>query len=139
MPYRPRIVDSELVTRLASTGAAVIEGPKACGNTATARQLARSEVLLDVDDNARRAIAIDRSLVLDGPTPRRFDVWQVEPSLWNHLRRAVSDRQQPGQFILIGSAAPADDITRHTGAARITRPRTGARRQRYAPPGGVAR
>lgn len=121
MPYRPRIVDSELVTRLASTGAVVIEGPKACGKTATARQLARSEVLLDVDDNARRAIAIDPNLVLDGPTPRLFDEWQVEPSLWNHLRRAVDDRQQPGQFILTGSAAPTDDITRHTGAARITR------------------
>jgi len=38
-----------------------------CGKTATARQLARSEVLLDVDDNARRAIAIDSRLVLDGP------------------------------------------------------------------------
>jgi predicted AAA+ superfamily ATPase len=121
MPYRPRIVDSELVTRLAATGAVVIEGPKGCGKTATARQLARSEVLLDVDDNARRAIAIDPSLVLDGPVPRLFDEWQVEPSLWNHLRRAVDDRQQPGQFILTGSAAPTDDITRHTGAARITR------------------
>ncbi len=121
MPYRPRIVDSELSARLAATGAVVIEGPKGCGKTATARQLARSEVLLDVDENARRAIAIDPSLVLDGPVPRLFDEWQLEPALWNHLRRAVDDRQQPGQFILTGSAAPTDDITRHTGAARITR------------------
>ena len=121
MPYRPRIVDLELTTRLAATGAVVIEGPKGCGKTATARQVARSEVLLDIDDNARRAIAIDPRLVLEGPVPRLFDEWQVEPSLWNHLRRAVDDRQQPGQFILTGSAAPADDITRHTGAARITR------------------
>ena len=121
MPYRPRIVDPELATRLAATGAVVIEGPKGCGKTATARQLARSEVLLDVDENARRAIAIDPSLVLDGPVPRLFDEWQLEPTLWNHLRRAVDARQQPGQFILTGSAAPTDDITRHTGAARITR------------------
>ena len=121
MPYRPRIVDPELSARLAATGAVVIEGPKGCGKTATARQLARSEVLLDVDENARRAIAIDPSLVLDGPVPRLFDEWQLEPTLWNHLRRAVDARQQPGQFILTGSAAPTDDITRHTGAARITR------------------
>ncbi len=121
MPYRPRIVDPELAARLAATGAVVIEGPKGCGKTATARQLARSEVLLDVDQNARRAIAIDPSLVLDGTVPRLFDEWQLEPTLWNHLRRAVDDRQQPGQFILTGSAAPTDDITRHTGAARITR------------------
>ena len=121
MPYRPRIVDPELAARLAATGAVVIEGPKGCGKTATARQVARSEVLLDVDENARRAIAIDPGLVLDGPVPRLFDEWQLEPTLWNHLRRAVDARQQPGQFILTGSAAPTDDITRHTGAARITR------------------
>jgi hypothetical protein len=121
MPYRPRIVDPELAARLAATGAVVIEGPKGCGKTATARQVARSEVLLDVDENARRAIAIDPRLVLDGPVPRLFDEWQLEPTLWNHLRRAVDARQQPGQFILTGSAAPTDDITRHTGAARITR------------------
>lgn len=41
--------------------------------------------------------------------------------MWNHIRRAVDDRQRPGQFILTGSAVPTDDITRHTGAARLTR------------------
>jgi len=33
----------------------------------------------------------------------------------------VDDRGESGQFILTGSAVPADDITRHTGAARLTR------------------
>ncbi|HEY0950539.1 ATP-binding protein [Nocardioides sp.] len=121
MPYRPRVADQELVTRLASTGAVVIEGPKGCGKTATARQLAASEVLLDVDENARRAIEVDPRLVLDGPAPRLIDEWQIAPSIWNHIRRAVDDRGRPGQFILTGSAVPADDITRHTGAARLTR------------------
>lgn len=121
MPYRSRVVDDELTARLRSTGAVVVEGPKACGKTATARQLAASEVLLDVDDRARQALAVDPSLVLDGPTPRLFDEWQVEPAIWNHIRRAVDDRAEPGQFVLTGSAVPADDITRHTGAGRITR------------------
>jgi uncharacterized protein len=121
VPYRPRIVDAELVSRLAANGAVLIEGPRGCGKTATARRIARSEVLFDTDENARKAIAIDPSLVLSGPVPRLFDEWQLEPSLWNHVRRAVDDRQQTGQFILTGSAVPADDITRHTGAARLTR------------------
>jgi uncharacterized protein len=99
----------------------VIEGPKACGKTATARQIAASEVLLDVDANARQAIAVDPALVLDGPTPRLIDEWQTEPAIWNHVRRAVDDRSAPGQFILTGSAVPPDDVTRHTGAGRITR------------------
>ncbi len=121
MAYRERVVDAELVQRLASTGAVVIEGPKACGKTAAARRIAASEVLLDVDENARRAIAVDPALILAGAVPRLIDEWQVEPRIWNHVRRAVDDRGEPGQFILTGSAVPADDITRHTGAARLTR------------------
>jgi uncharacterized protein len=78
-------------------------------------------VLLDVDANARQAVGVDPALVLDGPTPRLLDEWQIEPAIWNHVRRAVDDRSGPGQFILTGSAVPPDDITRHTGAGRIAR------------------
>jgi len=119
--YQSRIVDAELVSRLEATGAVVIEGPKACGKTATARRIAASEALLDVDSEARRAAAVDPGLVLGGATPRLIDEWQLEPAIWNHVRRAVDDRRSPGQFILTGSAVPPDDITRHTGAGRITR------------------
>jgi predicted AAA+ superfamily ATPase len=114
-------VDLELTARLSAVGAVVIEGPRACGKTATARQIAVSEVLLDVDANARAAITVDPALVLDGPTPRLIDEWQVEPAIWNHVRRAIDDRSGPGQFVLTGSAVPADDVTRHTGAGRISR------------------
>lgn len=121
MAYRKRIVESELARKLASTGAVVIEGPKACGKTATARRAAASEVLLDVDPAARQAISVDPALVLGGKTPRLIDEWQVEPAIWNHIRRAVDDRAEPGQFILTGSAVPADEVTRHGGAGRLTR------------------
>ena len=77
--------------------------------------------MLDVDDNARRMIAADPGAVLDGDRPRLIDEWQLEPVVWNHVRRAVDRRAAPGQFILTGSAVPADDITRHTGAGRFTR------------------
>jgi len=119
--YRPRIVDNELKGRLSAVGAVVIEGPKAAGKTASARQVAASEVLLDVDDNARQAVSISPAIVLEGETPRLIDEWQVEPAIWNHIRRAVDDRGRPGQFILTGSAVPPDDVTRHTGAGRISR------------------
>ena len=121
MDYLPRIVDEELEERLEATGAVVIEGPKTCGKTATARNLAASEVRLDVDRNARRMVGISPGTVLSGDTPRLIDEWQIEPDIWNHVRRAVDDRGAPGQFILTGSAVPADDVTRHTGAGRLTR------------------
>lgn len=120
MAYLPRVIDGELRARLGAAGAVVIEGPKACGKTETARRCAASAVLLDVDENARRAAAVDPSLVLDGPTPRLLDEWQIEPGLWNQVRRAVDDRREPGQFVLTGSAVPADDVARHTGAGRFS-------------------
>ena len=70
MKYRPRVVDDELRDRLRSVGAVVIEGPKAVGKTETARQVAASSVLLDVDVAAQQALAVDPSLVLEGAAPR---------------------------------------------------------------------
>lgn len=121
MPYIERIVDRELTEKLKAIGAAVIEGPKACGKTVTAQHLAASEVRLDVDLEARQAAALEPAFVLDGPTPRLIDEWQLEPTIWDHVRRAIDDRRKPGQFILTGSAVPADDITRHSGAGRLSR------------------
>ena len=121
MTYLPRIVDAELAELLTATGAVLVEGPKASGKTTTAMQAAQSEVLLDVDDNARRMIGADPATVLEGDTPRLIDEWQLEPAIWNHVRRTIDRRAATGQFILTGSAVPADDITRHTGAGRFAR------------------
>ncbi|MEX2447969.1 MAG: DUF4143 domain-containing protein [Solirubrobacterales bacterium] len=121
MPYAPRIADLELERLLKIAGAVLVEGPKACGKTETARQIARSEALLDVDRKARDAAELNPGLVLKGEVPRLIDEWQLEPGIWNHVRRAVDDRVEPGQFILAGSAQPTDDETRHTGAGRISR------------------
>lgn len=117
--YRPRIADAELHSCLAAAGAVVVEGPKACGKTRMAEQLAASSVLLDVDLAARQALAVDPQLVLRGARPRLLDEWQVEPALWNLVRRAVDEAGEPGQFLLTGSAVPADDAARHTGAGRF--------------------
>lgn len=120
MSYLPRVVDDELRRRLSSAGAVVIEGPKASGKTETARHAAESVVFLDVDANARQVASIDADLLLRGPVPRLIDEWQVEPRLWNDVRRAVDARRAAGQFILTGSAVPADDVARHTGAGRFS-------------------
>ena len=81
LAYRPRIADAELRACLGAAGAVVIEGPKACGKTRLAQQLAASTVLLDVDTAARQALAVDPALVLAGPRPRLLDEWQVAPAI----------------------------------------------------------
>jgi uncharacterized protein len=121
MVYLPRVIDTQLRTRLASIGGVILEGPKACGKTESARQVAASELLLDLDEAAQAAARIDPALVLQGATPRLIDEWQIVPALWNQVRRTIDERKLPGQFILTGSAVPADDATRHVGAGRITR------------------
>lgn len=121
MAYLPRVADEELRILLETSGAVLIEGPKACGKTETARQVAASEILLDIQADARAAAAVDPRLVLAGDVPRLIDEWQLAPEIWNHVRREVDKRVQPGQFILAGSAHPTDEETRHTGAGRISR------------------
>ncbi len=120
MVYTARVVDAELTRRLAAVGAVLVEGPKSCGKTETALQIASSVVRLDVDARARAVAELDPSLLLDGAAPRLIDEWQLEPRLWNHVRRAVDDRQKPGQFILTGSSVPSDDVSRHSGAGRFS-------------------
>ncbi|GAB3592418.1 DUF4143 domain-containing protein [Angustibacter peucedani] len=118
--YRDRVVDDELDQRLSAIGAVVIEGPKACGKTETATQTAATTYRLDIDPSARNAATVAPDLLLDDPSPVLLDEWQVVPSLWNHVRRAVDDRApSKGLYILTGSSTPSDDVNRHSGAGRI--------------------
>ena len=117
--YLPRLADRLLDDQLSAMGAVLIEGVKGCGKTATARQRAASEVLLDTDPEAERRATLDPRLLLDGDTPRLLDEWQRTPRVWDAVRRAVDDRGLRGQFILTGSATPTDDVQRHSGAGRF--------------------
>lgn len=117
--YLDRIADRELRERMAAIGAVLIEGPKACGKTATASQVASSSIRLDEDANARSAVELNPDALFSGPTPILFDEWQVAPELWNRVRRRVDDLGERGLYVLTGSATPRDDSTRHSGAGRI--------------------
>ncbi|WP_257160608.1 ATP-binding protein [Corynebacterium cystitidis] len=121
IPYIPRIADSFLESGLRRAGAVLIEGPKGCGKTETARQAAASEVQVDIDPEVSISMEIDPRLVLQGEMPRLLDEWQVHPQLWNVVRHEVDDRQAPGQFILTGSTASSEGASRHSGAGRFAR------------------
>lgn len=118
--YRPRVVETQIAEALARVGAVLIDGARACGKTWTARHFARSEARID-DPASQLLTETAPESLLAGASPRLLDEWQVAPSLWNRVRRACDDRSRPGQFILTGSAAPSDEITRHSGMGRIAR------------------
>ena len=119
--YSPRIVDQELDELMKQLPAIAIEGPKGVGKTATAGR--RATTTYHLDDPAQRAvIAADPSGPLSAEPPVLFDEWQLVPSVWDAVRRAV-DRASPSvRYLLAGSAAPAT-VPTHSGAGRIVRMR----------------
>lgn len=122
--YRPRIADNLLAQRLARKGAVVIEGAKWCGKTFTARRQAQSELMLGnprILAQSRPLAEVQPELLLQGATPRLLDEWQEAPQLWDAVRYEVDQRQCQGQFVLTGSAVPANfEQIRHTGTGRFS-------------------
>jgi len=122
--YLSRLCDAELQLALQSSGAVLIEGAKWCGKTSTASKASSSVLYMQDPDNAGsyQAMADTKpSLLLKGETPRLIDEWQMAPVLWDAVRFEVDKRAETGQFILTGSAVPADNVTAHTGTGRISR------------------
>lgn len=120
MAYISRILEVDLLGKLAASGAVLIKGPKSCGKTATAKQFAKSTLDMDRNPQVPMIMATNPQLLLAGETPRLIDEWQVEPSIWNYVRHEVDDRKLKGQFILTGSANPNDDVKMHSGSGRFT-------------------
>ena len=109
---------------LAASGAVWLQGPKWCGKTWTALQVAQSSVMMqDPDESANylQQALVKPSLLLGGDTPRLIDEWQVAPVLWDAVRFAVDQRGEMGQFILTGSTMPLRNETMHSGTGRISR------------------
>lgn len=125
MKYKKRVIDDLLDDYLKAMGGVLIEGPKASGKTTTGRHHSGSELLLSsaaTRIEAKQLLALEPRLLLSGTTPRLFDEWQVLPELWDEVRTEIDARGKFGQFILTGSAVPADrENIFHSGTGRFAR------------------
>lgn len=120
MGYLRRIIDTELDDLFPQVPAIAIDGPKAVGKTTTAEQ--RVHGLLRLDSRANRtAVEADPELVRGRLRPLLIDEWQKVPEVWDVVRRVADENPTGGQFLLVGSAAPAPGATSHSGAGRIGR------------------
>ena len=121
--YKKRIADELLKRKLKGKGAVLIQGPKWCGKTTTAEQIASSILYMANPEEKEQNLTLadlNPSLLLKGDVPRLIDEWQMAPKLWDAVRFEIDHRGQEGQFILTGSSVPAnmDDIS-HTGTGRF--------------------
>ena len=122
--YKKRIADTILIRKLEGKGAVLIEGPKWCGKTTTAEQIAASVLYMDDPEKKEQNITMSElnpKRLLKGAVPRLIDEWQLAPKLWDAIRFEVDHRGELGQFVLTGSAVPPDtkEIT-HSGTGRFT-------------------
>lgn len=123
--YKHRIMDNLLRKKLQAKGAVLVEGPKWCGKTTTAEEIAADKIMLakaDVKSQFRNLLEIDTDAALQGNAPMLIDEWQTVPQLWDAVRYVVDHRRLMGQFILTGSAVPDKDAEKerkHSGTGRF--------------------
>ncbi|MDD6302176.1 MAG: DUF4143 domain-containing protein [Bacillales bacterium] len=125
--YLKRCIDTRLKDKLDSSGAVWIKGPKWCGKSTTAEQIASSAVYMQSRKERDQNIALARNapeLFLAGETPKLIDEWQIIPFIWDDIRFEIDKRDAFGQFILTGSASPLNNkdeqTMRHSGVGRIS-------------------
>lgn len=122
--YIPRLIDSVLRDEMRLFGGVLITGPKWCGKTTTAEQVAEAKVYLQdkVQYTRYRQIAeLNPSLLLRGDPPVLIDEWQRIPDVWGAVRHQADLRREKGLFILTGSKKVDDTDLEHSGAGRIKR------------------
>ena len=121
--YKKRIADKLLQNQLEAAGVVLIQGPKWCGKTTTAEQVAKSVIYMDNPTNRAAYLSLSESdplALLKGETPRLIDEWQLTPSLWDAARFDVSHKGETGLYIFTGSSVPVDSTKlAHTGTGRV--------------------
>lgn len=121
--YYSRVVDHILFNKLQGKGAVLIQGPKWCGKTTTAEQMAKSVIYMDEPERKEQNIQLadtSPSILLEGEKPRLIDEWQIAPKLWDAVRFAVDHKEGKGHYILTGSSVPANlSETSHSGTGRF--------------------
>lgn len=122
--YYERIMDKCIKEELEAFGAVLINGPKWCGKTTTAKRYSKSDINMQnpaQKNNYLNIAKINPILLLEGEKPRLIDEWQVAPEIWDAIRNDVDDKQQQGLYILTGSSKVDESRIGHSGVGRISR------------------
>ncbi len=104
----PRFAMAALTAALADAPVVLIHGPRQCGKTTLAREIATSQgaAYFSFDDAVTlgAATADPVGFVADLPEPCVLDEVQRAPALFTAIKAAVDRGRRPGRFLLTGSA-----------------------------------
>ena len=114
MEYGRRVLDDTLDELFPHIAALALEGAKGVGRTATASQRPKTTRSLS-DPGQREALTANLERVVQVPTPVLIDEWQLQPAVWDRVRRAVDDDPTGGRFLLTGSAGVPAGVSIHSG------------------------
>ena len=107
-PPVPRLLERSLLASLSDTPVVLLQGPRQCGKTTLARQVAEplgfGYLSLDDDNLVRAAKADPLGFVMDLPPKVILDEVQRVPELFTSIKLVVDRNRQPGRFLLTGSA-----------------------------------
>lgn len=115
-----RIIENQIKSKLDTSGAVLVTGPKFCGKTTTCSIYKKSEIKINTKQ-AVDFVRLNSKEALKGEYPRLIDEWQVVPDIWNYVKEDLDNEYIFGKYILTGSSTPAnmEDIF-HSGAGRIS-------------------
>ena len=133
MKYIARLFDDVLTQSLKRKGAVIVEGPKWCGKSTTAKKHCASIIDLLPTNTRDGYVALAKTSPQDflslGEAPLLIDEWQHVSFIFDDIKTAVDERGF-GQFILTGSVTDKsvekrddDRYAQHTGNGRIIRRR----------------
>jgi len=121
--YKNRVFDDILKFRLKVFGAVLISGPKGCGKTRTASEIAKTKIEFQDEEKRDYYLQLANNYplkLLEGAKPILFDEWQDAPKIWGVIRKYCDDHpEELGNFILTGSSSNNVN-TPHTGTLRIS-------------------
>ena len=122
----PRIVERLIGAELLPAFPAVlVVGPRGSGKSTSAATFARTIIDLSVPGPRRAAREDPDGVLASVPEPIVIDEWQEAPEIVGAVKRAVDadTSQNPGRFILTGSARAARQVATWPGTGRLIRVR----------------
>lgn len=105
-PYLPRLIRNRVLEALADTPVVCLLGPRQVGKSTLAKHLEPERTYISLDDSSLLSVAKQDAVGFIDSLPEHVIIDEVQraPELLLAIKTVVDRSQQPGRFLLTGSA-----------------------------------